>query len=425
VYQALVDRMSRTLIGALPDWVYGWRLPRQHPTAGEYRPNNEEWEQFRDHLGRLAGYDGAALTTDVVSFFASIELEPLSERVLAVDASAPGQRLVNLLEGWYGATGRGLPQRSSASAVLAHAYLRPLDDLLASRGQIPPGGARTIPEGRALRWMDDIWLFGRSLSSLRESQLILQAGMRDLGVEMNLGKTRVLVGGDMVDAVFQIEHSAVDSALALDDPDPVPLDELIDAVLAAPELAERTSIRFMTTRMRTHELFDRVDELCDAAPRMPQAADHLARLLRDSGIWRSRQEWYVQHGRRWRDRLPWMVAQWGTMFPSGAQVDPPVIEFFTECLATIAPLPLLSVASQRVAAWIPGEARVMLRDAAARQPDALSTRALALALLHAGETPDVVRRLLRQHEDNAPVLARLEDANFNPQAMPVSHDFAG
>lgn len=219
LYQALVDRLSLRLIGGLPVWAYGWRLNPDRPRRGEYQPNDEEWERFRNHLGRLANYDGGALTTDVVSFFASIPLEPLCEQILAEDSSAPGTRLVDLIGSWYQAMGRGLPQRSAASAVLAHFYLAPLDDVLSGRNRIPPGGAADIPEGRALRWMDDLWLFGRSLSSLREAQLAIQTGMRDLGLEMNVGKTEVLTGDAMVEAVFQIEHSAIDDALA-DEDDP-------------------------------------------------------------------------------------------------------------------------------------------------------------------------------------------------------------
>jgi hypothetical protein len=426
IYQALVDRLSVGLIGELPVWAYGWRLSPENPQRGSYEPNDREWERFRDHLARLASYDAGALTTDIVSFFGSIPVGPLTEQILAVDANAPGARLADMVESWYLSTGRGLPQRSAASAALAHFYLSPLDDILGSRNTVPPGGRDLIPEGRALRWMDDVWLFGRTLSSLRESQLAIQAGMRGLGLEMNIGKTRVLSGDAMIDAVFEIEHSAVDSALAEDDPDVQPLDELIDSILQAPETAERTSIRFMTTRMRIHQLFDRVSEIADEAPRMPHAADHLARLFRDSQLWNERQEWYVGQARRWRERLPWSIGQLGTMFPTRASVDESVLEFFKESISTgNTPLPILSVAAQRLAAWAPGDARVIMRDAASRESHPLSCRALALALLHAGETKNVVRQILRQNEENALVLAMLEDTNFRKTATPVSADFAG
>jgi hypothetical protein len=234
IYQGLVDCVSVRLIGELPRWAYGWRLPRMSPHAGGYSPNDEEWEAFRDHLGRLASYDSAALTTDVVSFFGSIPLDPLCEQILDRVSNEPARRLVDMVGSWYQTTGRGLPQRSAASAVLAHMYLEPLDAIVGHYSAVPPGGINLLPEGRALRWMDDVWIFGRSLAALREAQIRIQAGMRDLGLAMNFGKTRVLTGDELLEAVLEIEHSAVDSGLNEDTPDLQPLDDLIDRVLSAP-----------------------------------------------------------------------------------------------------------------------------------------------------------------------------------------------
>jgi hypothetical protein len=426
IYQALVDRLSVDLVGELPAWAYGWRLSPDDPQAGVYESNRQEWERYRDHLGRLVNYDRAALVTDVVSFFGSIPLQPLTEQIRSVDSSAVGERLIDMIESWYRSTARGLPQRSAASAALAHFYLAPLDDILGSRSTMPPGGAQSIPEGRALRWMDDIWLFGRTLSALRESQLIVQNGMRSLGLEMNIGKTRVLYGEEMMEAALEIEHSAVDEALAEDDPDVEPLNDLIDRILEAPETAERTSIHFMAKRMRTYELFDRVSEICDVALRMPHASDHLARLFRDSGHWMERQDWYVVEARRWGDQLPWSVGQLGTMFPSSSNVQANVTTFLAESITSgNTPLPRLAVGAQRLAAWTPDSARVVLREAANRESHPLSSRVIALALMHAGETRQVVRQILRQSEENAVVLAMLEDTNFRRTATPISSDFAG
>jgi hypothetical protein len=239
-------------------------------------------------------------------------------------------------------------------------YLRPLDDVIARYRAIPRGGATVIPEGRALRWMDDIWLFARRQSPLREAQIAIQAAMRDLDLEMNVGKTLVLTGEEMTSAVFELEHSAVDRALNEDDPDEAPLDELIDEVVRSPETAERTTIRFMTTRMREHGAFDRVGDIADQAARMPHGSDHLARLFRDSEHWKELQEWYVSYAKRWTMRLPWAVSQLGTMFPTSATVDSPLRDLLAETLAASnAPIPLLSVAAQRLSAWSPPDARVL------------------------------------------------------------------
>lgn len=426
LYQALVDALSVRLIGSLPAWAYGWRLDATSPQAGSYLANDQEWEAFRDHLTRLGGYDSVALTTDIVSFFASISPEALGEQILAVGRNRPAERLVDMVLSWCRMTGRGLPQRSAASASLAHMYLGPLDEIIGQFNTIPPRGALQIPEGRAARWMDDIWIFGRRASALREAQISIQAGMRELGLEMNFGKTAVLHGDDLDEAIFHLEHSAVDAGLADENgPDAGPLGALIDRVLASPESADRTTIRFMAHRMRTHGLFDRLGDIAGSVERMPQGADHLARLFRDSGYWRDLQEWYVTYAKRWHSRLPWTVAQLGTMFPTKGEVGAGVADFFHGVLSAAgAPLPLLSVAAQRLAAWDPSEAKTLIRVLAQDESRALAMRSLALAALHAGATQNIVRRMLQQNEENELVLAMLEDTNFAKKAVPVSADYA-
>ena len=226
--------------------------------------------------------------------------------------------------------------------------------------------------------------------------------------------------------ITRCEDSRIIFAVSLneEEADLAPLDELIDGVLGAPDVTERTSIRFMTTRMREHRVFDRVPDIADRVEQMPHAADHLARLFRDSGSWADQQETYVAYAKRWRTRLPWSVAQLGTMFPSTGVVAPALREFFAEVLqAGGAPLPLLTVAAQRLAAWDPDNARALIREAAENESHPMARRSLGLAALHAGEVTNVVRKLLQQHEENSLVLAMLEDVRYAKRAVPVTADF--
>jgi hypothetical protein len=178
--------------------------------------------------------------------------------------------------------------------------------------------------------------------------------------------------------------------------------------------------------MRAHATFARVSDFAEQANRMPHVADHLARLFRDSGYWHELQGWYVTYTKRWRARLPWSIGQYGTMFPSGAAVESQLVETFADLLGTSGTsLPLLSVAAQRVAAWRPTEARVLLRELAGSESHPLSRRTLALAALHAGEVATVIRGMLQQHEENALVLAMLEDVGFKKKAVPLATDFSG
>src|SRR5687768_9109591 len=76
-YQALVDRVSLKAIGGMAPWAYGWRLPRKSPKTGEYMNNSVEWGYYRHRLGLLVVQHLHGLTTDVTSFFASIDTRRL------------------------------------------------------------------------------------------------------------------------------------------------------------------------------------------------------------------------------------------------------------------------------------------------------------------------------------------------------------
>lgn len=109
-YQALTDRLSLPLIRHLPSWVYIARLSRRTPTAGGY-VSAREWDFYRARLKGLAARYRFLLTTDVVSFFASISIDRLSERI---QQRAPSgrvtERLLSMLAGWDAIPNRsGLP----------------------------------------------------------------------------------------------------------------------------------------------------------------------------------------------------------------------------------------------------------------------------------------------------------------------------
>ena len=378
IYQALVDRVSVSVIGSLRPWVYGWRLPRNDPEAGHYSNNSHEYGWYRSRVTRLAGWSNFGLTTDVVSFFGNIPVDRICDEV--VQHAGGGKvtaRLVDMLQSWDRVAGRsGLPQRSMASAVLASMYLRPLDDVLAGvPASSPPlriPGVTDVPA--TTRWMDDVWVFGRDDGALRKTQLDLEACMRELQLNMGIGKTHVLSGDELVEAAHEVQHSAVDGGLEGDPVDTKPLEELVERLLRHPEGASRTSIRFATVRIRNHNLDQMVQPFVDSANRMPHASDALSRLFREGDRWRDLEEWYIGYTASPWGSLPWAVGQFGTMFPSGDEGRGLVADHFLSRIVGIPHIQLLALATQRASAWRPDPARLAIREAAKRAGHPLERR---------------------------------------------------
>jgi hypothetical protein len=425
-YQALVDTLSKSLIRNLKGWAYGWRLPRTEPDVGVYASNSSEWKHYRQRLRFLAGYGDFALTTDIVSFFASVPIAKLMEDARATAGNgAIVARLENYLFGLQSVPGRsGLPQRCWASSVLAHFYLSPVDDLL--HAQAPESHLFSHPSPAVVRWMDDIHVFADNSLSLRLIQLELQDLLNRRGLRLNAGKTDVLHGDGLIKEVLEIEHSAVDTALAQPNGDPGPLAEMVQVLLTQPEVASRTSLRFATTRIREHKAFHLVAGFIDAALRIPHAADHLARLFRDSGDWKNLQQWYIEQVRDFGKSLAWTTYHLGTMFPSGEHPGNDFVKFWADQLSK-GDLPPLHVplAAQRLAAWNADVARSAIQSAV-RQPaydNPFAIRALALAARAAGIPPAETRQWLHQFFETEVTLRYLEGNKM--RAPHPTADFAG
>jgi Reverse transcriptase (RNA-dependent DNA polymerase) len=156
----------------------------------------------------------------------------------------PAQAVDTILTTFNGLPDRaGIPQRSTASSVPANAFLAPVDDVLARYAG--------WSGGHVARWMDDLWVFGGKYEHLRCLQLDVQDELRNLGLEINLGKTKIREGNEAHEPVeaadlerdppeqnaaasgmpFVAKHGAED------------LDRQFDLLTERPELADRTAIR--------------------------------------------------------------------------------------------------------------------------------------------------------------------------------------
>lgn len=413
--QALVDVISVKLIGDLKGWVFGWRLNRKQSQrqVGRYRPNNIEWDIYRAYLKALVEKFDCGLKTDIVSCFASIPINRAIESIVnRAGKNKITDRLSDMLRQFDQVPGRsGIPQRSLASCVIANLYLSKIDDILYEYSAKRTSRSRKVA---AARWMDDMWVFGSDEARLRSIQLDIQEAAREAGLELNLGKTDVLEDEDLATEALRLEHSAVDDALVGDSPDVEPLEQLIDRLTDDPVNADRTSIHFAMTRMRLHRVESRLPSLIDSAKKMPQGADHLARMFRDFGVWSDLQDWYLEYEKSDWAKIRWSVGQYGTMFPTKAKVDRGVIDRFAEILASRPTLPEFALAAQRLASWDQDVAKTCLRSLEKRADHPLERRIIGLASLAVRDESDFVRRVLGEYEENQLTLAAIEARSYRP-----------
>jgi hypothetical protein len=424
VYQALVDASSRSLIGNMPGWVHGWRLPPNHDDPGSYARNDHQWTRLVHKLTETASSSTFMLKTDIVSFFSSIPIPIFNDRLLEIAGYNPTtERLSSMLSSWDRIPDRsGLPQRSAASAVLANMYLTPVDQLISSYIH----SQKSSKVSAAFRWMDDIWLFGDDEGELRAAQIELQRELRALGLEMNLPKTAVFAGERLRAEMERLDLTGLDYFLSLDPPDGAALQQLdktLEEVTANPERAARTTIKFVTTRMRWRNIYSRIAPFIETASHMPQGADSLARLFRDSGVWHDLIDWYLDYALGPWGKIDWSVAQLGTMFAVNGRMPISLEEFFLSLLGNKHSLALTALASQRLAMFGSDEVRYVLREAATFSDNPMHRRVLALSALQAGEPRAVIRRILSEFEENSVTLEMLEDRGFR-SVKPVP-DFTG
>src|SRR5204862_3374388 len=116
------DELSVAVLSDLPNWVYGWRLQRQDTKKAIYANNSDEWQQFHERRREISEQFDHVLHVDVKSYFSSIDtdllLQQLGRRYKRVGTLL---RLEAYFDSWsQRKNGRGLPQRSVASSVLAH-----------------------------------------------------------------------------------------------------------------------------------------------------------------------------------------------------------------------------------------------------------------------------------------------------------------
>ncbi len=181
-YSAAAARLAATTDRLLSNRVFATRLAKGPPRWTLH--SHAKWHaKFRQTAIRLlqAGTCSAMRHEDVEDYFRSISLEALGAALArcSCDRAARGVAL-SMLDIWSRVFGvRRLPIGPNASRLLATAFLYPLDVALESAG------------AEHLRWMDDCFVLGSSLSVCTDAVVAGELALRDLGLRFSASKSKV------------------------------------------------------------------------------------------------------------------------------------------------------------------------------------------------------------------------------------------
>ena len=150
-----------------------------------------DWLRRQGQLWTITEHHGWLVETDIANFFPSVPLPALLEHVLA--NSNLGEDVVRLLDhmlrqfapltDYRRSAVVGLPQDNfNCSRILAHTFLKPLDDEFQAEGE----------NNRFSRWVDDIVIGTDSKEEALRIVNRAQTSLEKLGLYPNTAKTRII-----------------------------------------------------------------------------------------------------------------------------------------------------------------------------------------------------------------------------------------
>ncbi|OIQ60445.1 RNA-directed DNA polymerase [Neomoorella thermoacetica] len=196
VLKAICERLESQLLKDFPPYV---NFSRTHmrvdiDTKNDYESWFDRWLRHQTIINKFTVSESTCkfvVESDITNFFPTINLEQLKQMVLT--RSNIEDNLVNLL--FYLLNSfipkprymihnyTGLPQENyDASRILAHAFLKPIDDIFEEYGN----------KGQYARWVDDIRIAVDDIDEGKRCIAKLQQALENLSLNINSSKTRII-----------------------------------------------------------------------------------------------------------------------------------------------------------------------------------------------------------------------------------------
>lgn len=188
IYQALVDKIIRYKRNRFSKQVYSDIINDINLAAVFHNPVMH-WLDMRDNIrNQYSNGHDYYFFADISGYFENIKILKLIKNLkFYIGRHDVGylKYLENLLSLWQYADAQGLIQPHGASSILAKVYLSVVDSKLGYLGK------------NYNRYVDEFHILARSKSELLKITLQLNEGLRDLGLNLNVAKIKLLEGKDI------------------------------------------------------------------------------------------------------------------------------------------------------------------------------------------------------------------------------------
>jgi hypothetical protein len=181
-YTALVEILGNSINKSLKRVVYSSRY-NVDKTKALVISGIEQWLKMKYKIKDLAAQYNYVLEIDILNFYDNIDITLLCQKLSAISEN-PNERkavesLKTILNTFLSNSGRGIPQNSDASSLLATFYLNEID---ISMMHLAPS---------YIRFMDDIRIFCTDEFEARRILSLVEIELRNLKLSLNGEKTKI------------------------------------------------------------------------------------------------------------------------------------------------------------------------------------------------------------------------------------------
>jgi hypothetical protein len=250
VFQALVDKVAPVLEAQLPPVdegiVFSSRLDPDPQSETMLLHPRDQWLAFTKRAVELCDASVYVLTSDIASYFESIDLTLLRETLTSSGVPPVYADAINgMLSIWANGRTQGIPQMMAPCSLLANVYLNQVDRVMDRRGY------------RYIRYVDDIRVFVSSIVEGRQALYVLTEQLKACYLDVQASKTDLLPSMEHRDHLTALERHLVQVGIETED-------DLSYFGESGPrqEIPERKLLAFLESLMENPEYDDRHLRFC-------------------------------------------------------------------------------------------------------------------------------------------------------------------